>query len=161
MTIRKRYLIMLRSILYKDRNDKSAYLRKKGIFGCFGEKSFYYTRKLPAEPENVFIHNNVHISADVRFITHDVINDMLIRNEEYPDIKNLKFHKGKIEIFDNCVIGAGSTLMYDIKIGPNAIVAAGAVVTKDVPRGEIWGGVPAKKIGTVDDLVERRRANNG
>ncbi len=48
--------------------------------------------------------------------------------------------------------------MYDTTIGPNAIIAAGAVVTKDVPAGEIWGGVPAVKIGTTDDLAKRRIA---
>ena len=47
--------------------------------------------------------------------------------------------------------------MPGVKIGPNSIVAGGAVVTKDVPEGVIVGGNPAKIIGTVDDLVERRR----
>ena len=34
-----------------------------------------------------------------------------------------------------------------VSIGDGAIVGAGAVVTKSVPAGEIWAGVPAKKIG--------------
>ena len=38
---------------------------------------------------------------------------------------------GCIEVFDNVFIGSGSIIMYDTKIGPNAIVAAGSVVTKD------------------------------
>lgn len=50
------------------------------------------------------------------------------------------FYTGKIEICDNCMIGANSTIMYDIKIGPNVIIATRAVVTQDVPAGEIWGG---------------------
>jgi len=45
--------------------------------------------------------------------------------------------------------------MPGVKIGPNSIVAAGAVVTKDVAEGDIVGGVPARKIGRVDDLVRR------
>ena len=161
MTTKQRYTVMLKMLLINDRRKKAEYLRKKGIFGCFGEKSLFYPKKIPSEPENVFIHNNVHISADVRFITHDVINDMIIQSDEYPEITHLNFHTGNIEIFDNCVIGAGSTLMYNTKIGPNSIVAAGAVVTRDVPSGEIWGGVPAKKIGLVDELVQKRKADNG
>jgi acetyltransferase-like isoleucine patch superfamily enzyme len=50
-------------------------------------------------------------------------------------------------IEDDAWVGYGATLMAGIKIGRGAIVAAGAVVTKDVPAYEIHGGVPAKKIG--------------
>ena len=159
MTAKKRYLTMLRLLLIRDKKSRESYIKRKNIFACFGDDSVYVPKKLPSEPENVYIHNNVHISADVRFITHDIINDMLVKNDNYPDVTRLDFHKGTIEIFDNCVIGAGSTLMYNTKIGPNSIVAAGAVVTKDVPSGEIWGGVPAKKIGSVDELVAKRKAD--
>ena len=91
------------------------------------------------------------------FITHDVINYMLVNCPEYKNIR-ARNYVGEIKILDNCVIGADATLMYDTTIGPNAIIAAGAVVTKDVPAGEIWGGVPAVKIGTTDDLAKRRIA---
>lgn len=47
--------------------------------------------------------------------------------------------------------------MYNTEIGPNSIVAAGAVVTKNVPTGEIWGGVPAHCIGYTLELVEKRK----
>lgn len=41
-------------------------------------------------------------------------------------------------------------------IGSNSIVAAGSVVTKDVPEGVIVGGNPAKIIGKVEDLINKR-----
>lgn len=44
---------------------------------------------------------------------------------------------------DDSWVGAGSILMSGVTIGRGAIVAAGAVVTKDIPALEIWGGVPA------------------
>lgn len=48
---------------------------------------------------------------------------------------------GKTDIRDNCFIGHGSILMPDLTIGPNSIVAAGAVVTKDVPPNSGgWAG---------------------
>lgn len=50
-------------------------------------------------------------------------------------------------IEDDVWIGLGSIIMVGIRIGRGSIVAAGAVVTKDVPPYEIWGGIPAKKIG--------------
>jgi acetyltransferase-like isoleucine patch superfamily enzyme len=43
-------------------------------------------------------------------------------------------------------IGHGSSIVGGVTIGMGSIIAAGSVLTKDVPPCEIWGGVPAKKI---------------
>lgn len=56
------------------------------------------------------------------------------------------FGKGNIEIQDDVWIGYGATIMSGVHIGQGAIVAAGAVVTKDVPPYAIVGGVPAEVI---------------
>ena len=61
-----------------------------------------------------------------------------------------------IDIKDNCFIGAGAQILAGVSVGPNAIVAAGAVVNTDVPEGVIVGGVPAKVIGKYEDLKEKR-----
>ena len=54
--------------------------------------------------------------------------------------------KGNIIIDDDVWIGYGATIMSGVHIGQGAVVAAGAVVTKDVPPYAIVGGVPAKVI---------------
>lgn len=54
------------------------------------------------------------------------------------------------------MLGADSIIMPGIKVGPNAVVAAGSVVTKDVPEGTVVGGNPAKIIGNLQTLAERR-----
>ncbi len=156
----QRYWIMFRLLFFPHGRDAAKYIRKKHIFALFGDQCAWHAKKIPSEPELISIHNNVHISADVRFITHDIISDMFNHHPQYARYGSYPFYKGKIEIMDNCVIGADSIIMYNTKIGPNSIIAAGAVVTKDVPPGEIWGGVPAKFIGTVDDLAHKRRAES-
>jgi len=52
-----------------------------------------------------------------------------------------------VEIGDDVWIGAGCIVLPGVTIGVGAVVAAGAVVTKSVPPYEVWGGVPAAKIG--------------
>lgn len=49
-------------------------------------------------------------------------------------------------IEDDVWLGFGVTVCGPVKIGKGSIVAAGSVVTKDIPPCEIWGGIPAKKI---------------
>lgn len=66
--------------------------------------------------------------------------------------------KGCCEIYDNVFIGADATILSDVAIGPNAVVAAGAVVTKDVLPGTVVAGIPAKVIGSFDDFVAKRAA---
>ncbi len=54
--------------------------------------------------------------------------------------------KGKVVLGKNCKIGTHSTIMPNVRIGENSIIAAYSFVTKNVPKNEIWAGIPAKKI---------------
>ena len=53
---------------------------------------------------------------------------------------------GEVKIGNNVFLGANVVICQPVTIGDNSVIAAGAVVTKDIPAGEIWGGVPAKFI---------------
>ncbi len=55
-----------------------------------------------------------------------------------------------IVIKRNAWIGAGATILPGVTIGENAVIAAGAVVSKDVPANTVVGGVPAKLIKTIE-----------
>lgn len=137
---------------------RTDFLKKRDVFAGFGDNCYYCSRKIPEEPYMVKLHNNVVVASNVNFITHDIINDMLARKiGAKPSEKLSEYHMGTIEVFDNVAIGSDVTILYGTKIGPNAIVAAGSVVTKDVPEGAIVGGNPAKVIGTVDVLIEKRK----
>ena len=54
--------------------------------------------------------------------------------------------KGKIILKKNCKIGTHSTIMPNISIGENSLIAAYSFVTKNIPDNEIWGGIPANFI---------------
>ena len=152
------FIIKLKCSLIKDWKKRTEYLKKKGIFAHLGDDCCYGTRQIPEEPYLVKIHNNVVIAADAKFITHDIINDMLARKlGAQPGEMFSEYTMGTIEIFDNVAIGSNVIIMPDVKIGPNAIVGTGSIVTKDVPEGAIVGGNPAKIIGSIDNLIEKRK----
>lgn len=73
--------------------------------------------------------------------------DVMIYNDEH-NIHDPNFSNsfGSVTIGDYVFIGPRSIIMPGITIGDGAVVAAGAIVTKNIPQYEVWGGVPAKKI---------------
>ena len=104
------------------------------------------------DPAYVRLGNNVHFSNSA-VIGHDGSIAML--NKAY----GVKLEAvGKIDIRDNVFIGYQAIILPGVTIGPDAIVAAGSVVTKDVAPGDIVAGVPARPIGKVRDLVQKLQA---
>lgn len=133
-------------------SSRQAFLRRHNLFASMGDNVFWQPRKLPSDPKCIKIHNNVVVASEVRFINHDVIYLLVRGISKEPCCEHLEC----IEIMDNCFLGMGATILPGVRVGPNAIVAAGAVVTKDVPPGTVVGGVPAKVIGSFDDVVRRQ-----
>lgn len=89
----------------------------------------------------------------VRFINHDV---SVHRVAYYLGLKRTDIDKvGSIELFENSFVGAYSILMPNCSIGKNSIVAAGSIVTKRIPDGEVWGGIPAKFIMKTEDYARK------
>lgn len=89
----------------------------------------------------ISIGNDTLISPRVQIYAqnHGTLKNMLIRSQPQTAIG--------IKIGSDCWIGAGAILTDNVTIEDGAIIAAGAVVTKDVPAYEIHGGNPAKKLG--------------
>jgi acetyltransferase-like isoleucine patch superfamily enzyme len=78
----------------------------------------------------------------------DIASEVMIYNSEH-DINDPMFLaiSAPVEIEDYVFIGPRVIILPGVKIGKGAVVAAGAVVTKDVSAGAIVGGVPAQVIG--------------
>ena len=57
-----------------------------------------------------------------------------------------------VVIGDNVWIGAHSTILAGVTVGKNAVIAAGSVVTKNVPENAVVAGVPAKVIKNIPDV---------
>ena len=89
--------------------------------------------------DGVELEDNVMIGSNVTFT-----NDM------YPRSKNIDWKLLRTKVCKGATIGAGSTILPGITIGENAFIAAGSVVTKSVPAGELWMGNPAKFYKIVD-----------
>lgn len=154
----KRAWVQLRMFTLISGLQRTAYLKKKSVFGAIGDKVMIQSRKIPLYPELIFIGNNVRIASNVSFITHDVSHNVLNNlPETLGGGYRFKEKKGKIVIGDNVFIGANSMLLYDVTIGSNVIIGAGSIVTKDIPDHSVCAGVPCKVIGSFEDFVEKRK----
>lgn len=104
-----------------------------------------------SEPYLISIGKHVTITSGVSFIAHDGGTWVFRDQPKYKDVISY----GRIVIHDNCFIGYGATIMPGVTVGPNAVIATGAVVTKDVPPNTVVGGVPARVLMTVEEYAEK------
>ena len=111
--------------------------------------------------KNIMLGKNVFINAGCKFqdqggifidddalVGHGVVIATL--DHDMDPEKRHALHPAPVHIGKKVWIGANATITSGVTIGDNAVVAAGAVVTKDVPNDTIVGGVPAKPIKKID-----------
>lgn len=94
--------------------------------------------------KGIIIGDNTSLSHNVKILTgaHDVHS------------KTFESVFKPVEIGNNVWICIDAVVLPGVKIGDGAVVAAGAVVTHDVPSFTIVGGVPAKKIGERESILD-------
>ena len=115
--------------------------------GCFVN---YNCTFLDVSPIN--LGDSVWLGANVTLATP---NHPFIAEErlpvDYPDGNHNLEYSSPITIKDGCWICSSATICGGVTIGENSIVAAGAVVTRDVPPNSIVAGIPARVIREIDE----------
>lgn len=103
-------------------------------------------------PTLITIGDNVYIHKNFSLYTHDFVSGIFLNL--YDDFIP---SSGHVIIGNNVRFGINCTVLKGTKIGDNCFIAAGAVVTKDIPANSIAGGVPAKVICSIEEYYKKRK----
>jgi acetyltransferase-like isoleucine patch superfamily enzyme len=133
------------------RGDQVLYWRYNGV--KVGKYCQINAELRGTEPWLVEIGDRVTVAEGVRFITHDGASRLF--RDLLPNSSVFGNRFGTIRIHDNCFIGCCAIILPDVEIGPNSIVAAGSVVTRNVPPETVVGGVPARRICSLEEYIEK------
>ncbi len=106
-----------------------------------------------SEPYLIKIGSHSFISNGVRFVTHDggVWTLKEIHRLEDGGIV------GPITVGDNCFIGNNAVIMPNVTIGNNCVIGYGSIVTHDIPDNEVWAGIPARRIESIEEYWEKNK----
>lgn len=158
--------------------DKKTDRMKRKLLHC-GEKVFIHYSTIIGPPELVKIGDNVHIQMDCKLFavgggieigdgtifSHEI--QVFARNHNYDseDLRLLPYDerdvKKKVTIGKYVWIGARSTILPGVSIGDGAVIGAGSVVAKDVPKYAVVGGNPAKILKFRNKEIYDRLENDG
>jgi acetyltransferase-like isoleucine patch superfamily enzyme len=132
--------------------DPVRYFRSRGAeigegVEIFGANLFTFG----SEPYLVSIGNQVTISHNVDFITHD--GGLRIAREKFPNA----YLYGRIQVADQCFLGAHCIFLPGAKIGAGSVIGSGSIVTGEIPSGVVATGVPAKPVKSVEEYIKEKR----
>lgn len=96
-------------------------------------------------PERISVGDNTIIGYNTTILTHEYL------------IK--EYRLGDVEIGEEVMIGANSTILPGVKIGDRAVISAGTLVHKNVEPGTFVGGNPMRVIYTESEMKERDNSN--
>ncbi|MBE5099046.1 MULTISPECIES: acyltransferase [Priestia] len=86
-----------------------------------------------------------------------ITNSTILAHDASIKLYTGKSKIGKVKIGDRVFIGYNSIILCNVRIGNDVIVAAGSIVTKDIPDNSIVAGNPARLIGKTSDYLEKHR----
>ena len=131
-----------RSILH---NVRFFNLYRRGLAGLtIGDECFIGDECLLDLAETIVLEKQVTLAERVVVLTH-----MNVGYADHPLQRSFPALAAGVTIREGSFVGANVTILAGCRIGPRAFVAAGSVVTKDVPADTLVGGVPAIVIRSI------------
>lgn len=103
-------------------------------------------------PTLISIGNNVCLNRNFKLFTHDYVSGIFIH--KYNDFIA---SSGRVVIGNNVRFGTDCIVLKGTKIGDNCFIAAGSIVTKNIPDNCIAAGIPARVICSMDEYYEKRK----
>ena len=102
--------------------------------------------------DNVFLNHGVHLSASKKIIIGNNVNiaeDCLIIDNDFHMVGSSEIKMEPITIGNNVWISSRVIILKGVSIGDNAVIGAGSVVTKSVPKNKLVAGNPARVIKSI------------
>ncbi len=94
-----------------------------------------------------FKQGRIEIGNDVLFAQYVTVVTNTYEHKLGQNIREQDMYSKSVKISDGVWIGVYGCILPGVRIGEGAIIGAHSLVNKNVPEYEIWGGVPARKIG--------------
>ncbi|WP_373117222.1 acyltransferase [Holdemania massiliensis] len=136
------------------RVNKTAYAKKRGVNFNEGKVYFYGITEWGSEPWLVTLGDNVYLTDGVKFITHD--GGTLLYRHLVPDLEITK----PIKIGNDVYVGNNVTFLPGVTIGNNVVIGTGAIVSRDIPDNSLVVGVPARRIKSADEYLEKLKSES-
>lgn len=144
----------LKLIYFKSSSKRyTIFLRSKGVFigKNFSMRPHNSTIDL-TRPSLITIGDNVFFNDNFKLYTHDFVSGVFIHmyNDFLPS-------SGAVTIGNNVRFGANCTVLKGVTIGDNCFIAAGSIVTRDIPSNSVAAGIPCKVITTIEKYYSKRK----
>jgi len=121
-------------------------LYRRGLTGLeIGEECFVGDECLLDLAEGVRLERQVTLAERVMILTHTNVG-----YRDHPLQKHFPAHAAAVVVETGAFLGAGCILLPGVRVGSRAFVAAGSVVTADVPAGTLVAGVPARVVRSLE-----------
>ena len=105
--------------------------------------------------KGVEIGDGTTVTGGTLVLTHDAVPATYLPQLDRGSVFTRLCRRTNVKIGKQCFIGARCVILPGVTIGDKCVVAAGSIVTKDVPSGYVVAGNPAKKVCTIDEYVAK------